>query len=472
MNLKPFNDDGQPQRDPRTDREIAEAIARPTGARCKTHNIPDCTPCKYNENPRPPKPEHEFRSDPTPPPSTSVCEPKGDELRKLQTNIEAQLNIPVKKEKTAHILPYRHSYQPLPRGCVVEWPAHLNGMSTQNIAMFLMMPEFVLIDYEKNKANPPKRIFVTPEESVNRPIHKSPPTISNLDSQQEWSVTHVGAEIIQGAEEFVIHVPAIPAQTRKRKVLPPPELIEALKSAEGPELERLTAKYNEDRGGLSAKELATARRAQYRKIEKLKKEKENYERHLQDVDDPTSGRPAFDVVIPPCPEGSHWRFPKSLIREYILDAFSASSDCNSDYWLFHYTRIENSIIRRAHLLNLIREYPDDSARAQWALDGCPGPTDKAFKPFYGRRPASERDEEDEFLMDALPPAKDIAQGGYRRGEGGVVEDDSIRRVGPGTQGGWHGAGCGADTDERGDSYDYKDRGDQDYVRKWDREEKI
>jgi hypothetical protein len=344
----------------------------------------------------------------------------------------------------------RRFFQPLPVGktiqfgtAIVKWPKELDGMSPRNIAMFLTMPEFIYTKYEQNKHNPAKRVFVLAEESVNRPVHKLSDDLADSQVQiqgqsEDWSVTSVGEEIQKRAEPIVIHIEAEPPKKIRRKIPAPPELIESLKNAKGIEFERLSAKWNKEHGNLTAKELASARTRQYRKITKLEEEAAAYNR-VKPIDDPNTGHPAYDVVIPPCPEASAEVFPRTAIQEYVTDAFNRRDYRDWNEW--RYVALENQVINRMYQLNLFRGWPNDRAFATWVLDGKPLFGDKDFSDFYGwiedeRRPL------DRNVLDTT--AKDNAVTGYRRSEGGYVADDSIRRVGPGTKGGWHGAGQGVD----------------------------
>jgi hypothetical protein len=340
--------------------------------------------------------------------------------------------------------PRRRFFQPLPEGRSPEWPKRVDGVSPRNIAMFLTMPEFIYTDYEQNKNNLAKRVFVTADESVNRPAHKLSDDLADSQVQtqgqsEDWSVTSVGGEIQKRAEPIVIHSAAEPPKKIRRKIPAPVELFESLKNAKGIELEQLTVKWNDEHGNLTAKELASARTRQYRKISRLEEEADAYNR-AKPIDDPNTGHPAYDVVIPPCPEGSSEVFPRVAIQEYVADAFNRRDYRDWDEW--RYVALENQVIDRMYQLNLFRGWPNDRAFATWVLDGRPSFGDKNFSDFYGWTGEGPRHPMDFCALDTT--AKDNAITEYRRSEGGYVADDSIRRVGPGTKGGWHVAGQGAD----------------------------
>jgi hypothetical protein len=349
--------------------------------------------------------------------------------------------------------PRRRFFQPLPEGSLPLWPKSLGGMTPRNIAMLLCMPEFIYTNYEQNKTNPSVWILVTAEESFHRPEIKLAGATTHAQQAQghseEWSVSPVDDSIKQRAEPIVIHVVDKSSSKTRRKIPPPAELSQALKDAEGIELERLTAKWNKDHGTLTKKELASARTRQYRKIARLKKEVAVYDR--PQILEPTR---EWDIVIPPCPEGCGEIFRREAIRAYVEEAFKTHDHTSWDEWRF--TSLENKVIERMYELNFFRGWPNERAKSQWMIAGRPPFGDADFQDYFGWfKPRDKRD-----VVQPDTTARDNAINGYRRSEGGYVADDSIRRVGPGTVGGWHGAGHGADSDER--------RGD-DYRRQSDRE---
>jgi hypothetical protein len=472
--VRPIKDDeGNLFRPARSDREIASLIPRPTGERCQLHGSLDCSPCrylaeslqKYKDNPEAPS---EFayptqvsrRAEAAP--GVIVPRPTPEELKRLEDNARNFFEIPVDADQSATAVPLRYFYQPLPRGSVHEWPTDPErngaayGMTPLNIAMFLMMPEFIYSKYEQNKANPPRRIFVTAEESIERPYYKQPDSLrAPSEKEKDWGVTHVGSEIVRRAEPIEIHIPAVAAQQQLRKAPPPAVLLEALRQAKADHqmLKARHIKSLDEAARLSKKESASARTRSLRKVHRLEAEIASFQqRRLLDV--PNTGHAAIDIVIPPCPEGSHELFEKVYLRQYIQGAFESPEYRRRINWDYYWTNFENKVIRRAHVLNLIRGWPNPRANAEWWADGRPSPSDQAFKERYGWY-ASQSDAQNEYLVDVDRRARDAALSNYRRGEGGMVADESIRRVGPGTVGGWHGAGAGPSSDERGDSYDFR-----------------
>ena len=329
--------------------------------------------------------------------------------------------------------------------------AAANGMTIENIAMFLTMPEFIYTDYEKNKAKPPRHIFVTADESFERPYYKQPDTLrAPSGKEKDWGVTHVGTEIARRAEPIKIHIPAVAPQQQLRRVPPPQQLIDDLQKAKADHklLKRPHIKILDKDAQLSKKESASARTRSLRKIRKLEDEIASYDRRRL-VDIPNTGHPAIEIVIPPCPEGSQEVFKRENLRQYIQGAFAPPENRERGRWDYYWSKFENRVIRRAFALNLIRGWRNDLAKLAWQWDGKPAFTDKAFKERYGWYANCKSDE----LVDVDSSARDAALTNYRRGEGGTVPDDGIRRVGPGTVGGWHGAGAGPSSDERGGNDD-------------------
>jgi hypothetical protein len=355
----------------------------------------------------------------------------------------------------------RKFFRPLPRGKIIQlseggasihWPKHLDGMSPENIAMFLMIPHFIYSNYEENKTKH-RQVFVTPDEALHRSEHKLPPSILPPDKRaSDFSVTHVGTEIVREAEPIVIHIEAIPAEKHWRKIPPAPELVQALKDAKGQELKMLTVKWNDKHGGLDPEELSSARTRQYRKITKLKDEVEKYNK-LQQVDKPGTGRIAYDILIPPCPEGAQFNFRLTEIRKYIDGALNpplreATDPEESDKdritpsfgvaWDFIYSQFENKVIHLAFQKELMRGWPNLAARTEWVADGCPIPPPKFYGNFENRGTHNFEKDFQEYLGSEFDEtAKNNAWQGYERGELGEVRDESIRHVGPRTQMGWH-----------------------------------
>lgn len=469
------DDEGKPLRSGLSDHEIAKLIPRPTEARCKLHHTPGCFTCKslegvLDERGRvaiPSNPEVARRSPgPSASPSVVIPVPPPEDHEKILSNARAYLDVPVDPVVSAEPRPIRYFYQPLPRGETPEWPEEVNGMSVQNIAMFLMMPEFIYSDYEKNKANPPKRVFVTPEEAVNRPHYKSSPDLRpdlRPDSEINFTVTHVGTEIAQRAEPILIHIPARPPKQKLRKVPPPPEKVEALRQAKVDHrlLKAKHIKTLDKDAQLSKKESATARKQSNRKIHKLQAEIDAYDKPRL-VDIPNTGHAAMKIIIPPCPEGSEEIIETRYVRQYIRAAFHLESQDKLAEWNHCWAKIENKLIRRAYRLNLVRGWPNDHARAEWRMGEGPTPNDPGFKSMYGWYDSKD-DADNEYLRDVDfrarqkylcgYSAKENAANGYRRDEDGAVPDESIRRVGPGTAGGWHGGGAGPNSDEHDSWHD-------------------
>jgi hypothetical protein len=412
----------------------------------------------YEENPVR-RPQHAI------PESIVIPLPAPEDLIKLEENIRTYLEVPVAPQQSTQATSVRYFYQPLPRGSVREWPtdAAMNGaakgMTCRNIAIFLTMPEFIYSDYERNKGNGPKNVFVTPDEAIKRPHHKLLGTGFREpdDKDDNFSVTHVGTEIAQKAQPIVINIPGLAAQTQWKKIRPPLALLQSLERAKA-DHKLLKAEHNkhlEESAQLTKQESATARTLSLRKIHRIEQEIQSYEEKKL-IPIPNTGREAAEITIPPCPEGSEELFPKMMLRHYIQEAFEMGTG-PGPFWDYYWSAFENKVIRRAHHLNLVRGWPNAKAQAEWWSDGCPAFGCPEFKERYGWY-ASKADAQNEYLVDVDSTARDNALTRYVRGEGGAVADDSIRRVGPGTVGGWHGAGAGPSSDERGDSLDYhKDR---------------
>ena len=392
------------------------------------------------------------------PANVVVPQPSEGDLQAARNYLAVEVPLDPPPQPTEAL---RKFFRPLPRGKIIQlseggacihWAAHLDGMSPENIAMFLMIPQFIYSNYEENKTKP-RHVFVTPDEALHRSEHKLPPSILPPDKRaSDFSVTHVGTEIVREAEPLVIHIEALPAEKHWRNIPPPPELVQSLKDAKGQELKMLTVKWNDKHGGLDPEELASARTRQYRKIKKFKEEVEKYNK-LQQVDKPGTGRVAYDISIPPCPNGSQLNFRPTEIRSYIDGALNPplreatdpaepdryrTTPSNKIAWDFIYSKFENKVINLAFQKELVRGWPNLEARKEWVTDGCPVPPPKFYGCFENR---GTRNYEKDFQEDlgSVPDntAQNNAERGYERGELGEVLDESIRHVGPRTHVGWH-----------------------------------
>jgi hypothetical protein len=135
----------------------------------------------------------------------------------------------------------RRFYQPLPAGRLPEWPVSVAGMSPENVAMFLTLPQVLYTDYEANKDNPPDPIFVSAQKSFDTtPYSKA---VQN-EHEENWAhregrlwapvfrgaigVTPVSAaDILLVPTDKILRTGSIPFEQRRKKQ-PPPDLIAEL----------------------------------------------------------------------------------------------------------------------------------------------------------------------------------------------------------------------------------------------------
>lgn len=446
--------------EPRSDRQIAQSLPLPLEPRCELHNIPGCSPCRYlaesradaARNPIPVAAPVRTVSVIAVPKSMQTVVLNSEEQKKLEDNVRSFFGVSehtVQPEQSTHPISLRHFFQPVPQGKVREWSTDpkvnyaFEGMSPENIAFFLMQPEVAYSDYAKNKGNGPRRIFVTPDEAIKRQHHKLLNVrIRPLNSSEDnFTLTHVGTEIVQRASAIVIR---IPESTEQKRIPVPQSLRLELEQARADHklLKSRYIKSIDDDAQLTLKERAYARTRSSRRIRKLEQEIESYKKNKTVVISKS------EISVPPCPEGSTEIFRRQELRQYIQEAFGQRSHA----WDLLWAKFENKVLRRAQVLNLFRGWPNPLARLQWESDGKPEFGSPKFCDRYGWY-LDGRDEPD---LDPFESAQDKAKLGYRRGEGGAVPDESIRRCSPGIGTGWHkGAGSGPHSDERGDSADYR-----------------
>lgn len=334
------------------------------------------------------------------PPSSVVPVPSPEKVRNY-LGVEA---VVTPDPSAGKLQPLRRFFQPLPKGKLIDfgsvsfiWPDHLDGMTRQNIAMFLMVPEFIYTSYHPDKN--PKQTFVTPAAAYSdhnkQPLpslHKCP--VSPGEQAGDWSITSVGTEIAQPSGSLVIHIEAVPSEKHRRKIPAPAKLIDDLQEAKEL-LKRFAVKWNEEHGGLDPDELSARRAKQYRIIKKIEKEIEKYE-HVQLVDKLGTGCDAYDVVIPPCTEGSQLAgsLTKREIEQYIRHAFS-----HAPGWRPTYAAFENKVINLAFDRLICRWWP---GRNDWVAAGRP-----------------ELHQEPEEVTDSAIMHKDSARSRAQRGYGRV-----------------------------------------------------
>jgi hypothetical protein len=471
MRNRLIDDEDRPLREPYTDREIAEAIPRPTGVRCKLHNTPDCWPCEHMTSPEGSRPSSPANSElPTPAlnpaPAAkpiSVADPKVTEQDLQKARIF--LDVPGPIEEETIIESRRRFFQPLPVGKLIEmepgkpivWPKKFScgceGMTVENIAMFLSMPQVLYTDWEENKNNPPKEIFLTPLQAFDHPtssdaiVHESP-----IVRAMEGGVAPVGVEdIIATAKPTEIQTDAlanVPGRQLARKIpLPvPTNLLFELKKLQW-EKQTLSARFSKSHGGLTGRELKTAKQRNARAIEKIENDIASYTENWGKVEVPgtgVEGRESFVIEIPPCPQGAIelftlMGFSRGLLRRYIQKAWgseareeiaSVPEDEEAKIpWQYYYTDFENEAIEAARCAGVFSEYPlSDLAKAKWELDGRPSAAEKELEGYERKGSRSARHQR---LLRRSPDglAKEAALRGYRRTELGEVMDPTIRRVG-------------------------------------------
>lgn len=334
--------------------------------------------------------------------------------------------------------PFRRFFQPLPEGKIPEWGADRGGMSVENIAIFLTMPEVLYTDYEKNKNNPPRTVFATPAEAFDHPCWKGMSGVNPIWRATERGVPHIGREIVVKEESRIISTDELSERQRRGKLPMPPHLKDDLAAAKR-DLKLLKAKHDPGSGALTGKELAAAKRAKYREIERLEEQIAAYEGRGQwgKINIPGTGRSSFCIEIMPCPEGSSNVFDMRIVERYIRGAWGDQENDDRTHrswefdridvgwwgwWRSTYTDFENRVINRALEAKVFsRWWLNSPARAQWLLGDREPSEDRGCYTGFALPPKQSLD----------TPAKDSAECGYRRREDGSLPDETIRRVGPG-----------------------------------------
>jgi hypothetical protein len=394
-----------------------------------------CGTKPFKTTPRPPAPQM----------SESVSVVVEEELissEQLLRNVVQMFRTDSEQDQEKVGEPLRRFFQPLPVGRVTEWK--ISGMSAENIAMFLMLPEVLYYDYEKNKGNPPKTIFVTPEEAYDHPCWKGVGgSNATLSRSAEWCVPHIGVEIVVQASTKNIQTDSLPPKQRRGKLKTPLQLLDRLSAAKN-ELLRLKARNKKEAEGKDRKELQAALRAAYRLIEQLQEEVAGYEGRgtWGKIDVPGTGRKSFTVAITPCPEGCSEVFSMKHVESYIRMAFGTNLQSDSEWRDWVWTEFENKVIKRAMQMKIFRGWPDKLARAQWIMSEIlPPGKDYGFTPNFNPDP------------DADPfdtSAKDAAAQNYARREDVSASDEPIKRNNSGSRNWNFGRGARPDEDERSD----------------------
>lgn len=324
---------------------------------------------------------------------------------RMIASTKVMLGITLEEEREKKIEPLRRFYQPLGQNRPREWPKELGGMSAENVAMFLTMPEVLYLDYEKNKNNPPKTIFLTPAEAFDHPSSKGRGGVRPEIRSTEWGVPHIGTEIVVLEESRIICTEPGIAKERRGKLPVPAELLKDLAAAEGM-LELLKARYAAGSVPLFGKKLVAAKRKAYRNIEKIEYQIASYRGRGRwgKVEIPGTVRPSVEIEIKPCPTGSSTFFSMTMVENYIRCAWGTKPK-DDMFWDWAHAAFENEVIKRAIEVGVFSRFPR-SAEAY----------------------AHELLAPDDSPLDTT--AQDNAKCGYRRRPDGSAPDESIRRVGP------------------------------------------
>ena len=199
--------------------------------------------------------------------------------------------------------PLRRFFQPLPEGSCPQWLKDVDGLSPQNIAMILVMPQILFTDYGKYKDNPPAQIAVPSPTSYGRKRF-----YDGLKPAGSKDTT------IPDPGLMIVVEPAF--EMKQRKIPASNALLDELDKAkvkrDALNVEFRTAKKNKTS---NLKKIDAARRKNYREIAELE-ESAKGSRGWVDVP-----RTPHKLAIPPRPEGCRYRFPISEVRKFVEEAF-------------------------------------------------------------------------------------------------------------------------------------------------------
>lgn len=251
------------------------------------------------------------------------------------------------------VQPLRRFFQPLPKGSCAEWPKELDGLSPQNIAMILAQPQILYTDYEKNKNNPPVKIFVPAPTSYDRP-----------KDVERVAVKAVGVNDIL-VEDTGFMVPTEhDFEWKRRKQLPSDELLGRLDRAKE-KRDDLNAQFN-----LAKKTKAPNRN----EIEALRKRANREIKELELDAKGTWGwvkveKDCHKIFVPPRPEGCVRRFYMPEVKRYITEAFgsegTSASRAMRRRWQYCWTEFENHVIKLAWHEGIITPWPNPNAKARF-----------------------------------------------------------------------------------------------------------
>jgi hypothetical protein len=329
-----------------------------------------------------------------------------------------------------------------------------DGMLPEDIAFILTRGEFHYRDYAKLKHNLPRQVFQSAAISYDNPSWKRTwrdwrDDRNPLDTQmpaliraQETGTSAVGtgdAGIITRESPVWITVEALPDLVRARD-LNKEKRLRLVAERENLKSEKSTSLLT---GTARASRLKKCRR----RIKEIDKELRALDRDWKKVRLEGTGRPSFQVQIPPCPEGSsplagsleEFDRGRRLMRRknfyaYIEIAFGPLQKDHPDHWDHDVAALENAILRRAESLGLLHDWEKDLT----------APKEETW--------LREEDFEALFAEYQEPSAQENARTGYTRNAEGQLADETIQKGALKNHGDWiWGRKHGPDNDGTGDT---------------------
>lgn len=439
---------------------------------CEEHESIGCMTCwwaleairRYNEKNIPEALKSEITHDPL---VQSFLATDPGVSSSLPNQISQIFNVPLPDRKTDGIkieekysppAPQRQFYRRkidprYPYPDYMDWFRRNSGtlgdrMLPEDIAFLLTKGEFYYRDYAELKHNLPRQVFQSAAISYDNPSWKRSWSGQHernpLDTQmpalmraQETGTSAVGtgdAGIITREKPVWIAVEALPELMRVRD-LNKEQRLQLVAEREKLKSEKSTSL-------LTGVERASHLKKCRRRIKEIDKELRALDRNWQKVRVPGTGRPAFQVQIPPCPEGSepfslgsefargHQLMRRKNFYAYIEMAFGLVPKDRPDQWDREVAALENAMLRRAESFGLLNDWEKD----------LNAPKEELWL----------RDEDIEELVNDAPcepTALENSMTGYTRDENGQLADETIQKGALKNHGDWRwGRGRGSDKD--------------------------
>jgi hypothetical protein len=392
--------------------------------------------------------------------------------------------IKVEPEKEIVVVPqrlfYRRKFPPnYPYPEYMGWYKRNSGtlrdvMLPEDVAFLLTQGAFHYEDYEKFKDNPPREVFQSAAISFDNPSWKrsgndlvgerNPLDVHSqtLFRPQESGVSAVGtgeAGILTREKAKTILVEALPELMRVRDLNKEHRIgLETERENLKTELWNLSPKNKKSGNSLTGTARASAQTKCRRRIKAIDKELRALDRDWKKIRLEGTGRPAFSLQVPPCPEGSqpliylpgHRRerlMTWAKFQAYAEEAFGAECKDHPEHWDRCAAPLENAILEHAEVVGLLDGWVKDSSAPVESRQWLESDFD-----------AIDADE------DASAETQENAQRGYKRDENGKLADETIQKSSGKNHGDWR-WGMGHPVDGAGDSVmDKKD--DAKWNAKW------